>query len=316
MWEYVLYISILVILGYLYENHIKKQDKELESKKDDLIQQFLMNQTSLKDGKPIVWVHIPHEINSRNWINFGSRNSKHLNNPYLYVTIKSIINSCGDKYNVCLIDDTSFTKLMPKWSIQISDLAEPIKGHLRSLAMMKVLYTYGGIAVPCSYLSLTNIDELVERKQHSMFVLEENVKSVVSTYVDYFPSHYFMGCDKECDNMKEYIEFTERLVSRDFTSEMDFLGEMNRKLFELQQHNKISVIDGKLIGIKDASGKRVYIDELCGTSYIDFDTTLKGIYIPSDDVNKRIKYQWFGRLSPEQIIESDMIISKYMHLAK
>ena len=56
-------------------------------------------------GKPNIWIHIDYEKNSRNWKSFYSRNSRHLNQPYLHLTIKSIIRYCQDDFNICLIND-------------------------------------------------------------------------------------------------------------------------------------------------------------------------------------------------------------------
>lgn len=316
MWTTIFWISLLVVLGYLYEKYSMKQINNAAMNKNDLIQEFLMNNTSLNGGKPIVWVHVDHSINARSWFSFGSRNSNQINNPYLYITIKSIINSVGDDYNVCLIDDTSFTKLLSNWNVQVNNLADPVKSHIRSLAMMKLLYVYGGVVVPSSYLSLTNLSQLTSKSQHSMFVVEDRDRAVTSTYVDFFPSHKFIGCGKECEEMKELIEFTEQLVSKDFTSEMDFLGQINRKLFAMKRENKLSILDGSHIGIKDIDGKIISIDELCGTSHVAFSDKLNGILIPSKDVNIRVKYQWFGRMSPKQLVESDMIISQYIQKSK
>ena len=53
-------------------------------------------------------------MNARWWKSFGSRNTKCLNQPYQYLTIKSIVDKCGEHFNICLIDDKSFEKLIPR----------------------------------------------------------------------------------------------------------------------------------------------------------------------------------------------------------
>ena len=40
-----------------------------------------------------------------------------------------------------------------------------------------------------------------------------------------------------------------------------------------------------------------------------------GIYIPSDEILNRRNYEWFSRMSPAQVLESKMIISKYILIA-
>ena len=60
-----------------------------------------------------------------------------------------------------------------------------------------------------------------------------------------------MGASQMNQSTKEVIEFIEKEISKDFTNEMDFNGQINRKLFELIQENKVSILDGSKIGVVD-----------------------------------------------------------------
>ena len=51
------------------------------------------------------------------------------------------------------------------------------------------------------------------------------------------------------------------------------------------------------------------------TNYIDFYGKMYGIWIPSSSILKRNYYEWFARLSPEQIFTSQFILAKYFVLA-
>ena len=109
----------------------------------------------------------------------------------------------------------------------------------------------------------------------------------------------------------------EKLVTNDYTNEMDFLGQVDRWLFEQCQNKKMSLAGGEVIGTKTCKDKPVYIDCLLGTSYISFDTDeMRALYIPGDEILKRTKYQWFARLSKEQVLKSDTIIGKYLLISQ
>ena len=105
-----------------------------------MIQEYLLNGQSVNSQKPILWIHNAYKINARNWESFKSRNTKDLNQPYLYLCIKSIIKHCANSFNVVLIDDNSFRKLLPDWKIKLNQLAEPMKSNCRVLGMVKLLY--------------------------------------------------------------------------------------------------------------------------------------------------------------------------------
>ena len=54
----------------------------------------------------------------------------------------------------------------------------------------------------------------------------------------------------------------------------------------------------------------VYVDELIGSSFVNFKEDAIGIYIPWNEIINRTALQWFARLSPQQVLESDTIIGK------
>ena len=283
----------------------------------NLLHKYLLNDNALTGNKPIIWIHIDYNINARNWESFGSRNSHELNLPYLYITIKSIINHSSSDFNICLIDDNSFSKLIPGWSINFNNLAEPVKSHIRDLALTKILYYYGGMLVPNSYLALKNLYNLYEMgmRDHSVFVMETVDRGNTATFVDTFPNHKFIGCKKHDPTIKNLMLYMERLCSSDYTNEMEFLGQINRWCFQQVELNNIKLLDGKLIGVKQNNNKNVLIEDLMQSSYINFNVSLQGILIPKNELLLRTKYGWFNRMSPKQLYNSNIILCKYMVLS-
>lgn len=72
MFRYVGAFVILTVLGALYEKYKVKFVPDEELEKYDLIKKYLLNGNEYLGGKPILWVHTTHNINARNWVNFGS----------------------------------------------------------------------------------------------------------------------------------------------------------------------------------------------------------------------------------------------------
>ena len=98
-------IAVLLIIGYGYSQYNNKLAKGIEKEERDLIQEYLASDVKKMDRrKPFLWIHIEYDINERNWLNFGSRNTKNLNQPYLYLCIRSIVEKCGNSFNVCIVD--------------------------------------------------------------------------------------------------------------------------------------------------------------------------------------------------------------------
>ena len=121
-----------------------------------------------------------------------------------------------------------------------------------------------------------------------------------------------MGCEKESPNMRSLSDEIGRMISNDYTNEMDFTGQIDRVCYKMVLDGKISVVCGSRIGVKKQNGDPVAIEELMGDSYIDMPDGMLGLYIPAEKILIRTKYQWFARLSVSQALTSKTMISKYL----
>ena len=143
LFQNFLIFILITAIGILYKRYEAKYFPDEELDKYNLVRKYLLNESESMSGKEILWIHTKHEINSRNWSSFSSRNSRKLNQPYKDLCVESIIRQCGNSFNVCLINDESIGKLLPEWSIQLGQLADPIKNHVRQLGLAKLLHAYG-----------------------------------------------------------------------------------------------------------------------------------------------------------------------------
>jgi hypothetical protein len=270
-----------------------------------------------KSKKPILWIHVKYEYNSREWISFGSRSSFNLNQPYMYLTVKSIITQCKDTFNICIIDDNSFTKLIPGWKVNTNIISNPVSDYIRSLGIANLLYIYGGILVPPSFLCLRNLIDLYDTglNKSDMFVCENIDRNITSATHEFYPDISFMGSKKKCSILKDLIDFMQRIISSDYTAQSEFLGDFNRWCNTRITNNQITLIPGKMIGIKTLEDTPILVDNLLSSNYIDFYPKMYGIYIPADEILNRNYYSWFARLSSKQVLQSNTIIGKYILLA-
>ena len=81
-------------------------------------------------NKPIIWIPINYEQNSRKWESFETRNSDELNQDYLYLTVRSIINKNSDDFHIILLDNDSFKLLLNDWNVNMNLLSNPQKNIL------------------------------------------------------------------------------------------------------------------------------------------------------------------------------------------
>lgn len=316
--NYIYLFIILIVLWFLYNRYEDKRVREENNENYDAIQKYLLTDSSLANTKkPILWIPITYDYNARNWFSFGSRSSFELNQPYLYLTVRSIISQCDESFHICLLDDDSFKKLLPEWSINIQSLSSPIVDYVRSLAMSKIVYKYGGMVVPPSFLCMRDLIDLYSMgtSNEKMFICETVDRNITSTTHEFYSDISFMGAPKECPILGEMINFMERTISTDYTAQSEFLGDFNRWCNYRVQKHQINLIPGKLIGTKTMDDTTILVDDLLSNDYINLYPQAYGIYIPAKDIINRRHYEWFARMSPKQVLESNMILSKYILLA-
>ena len=126
-------------------------------------------------------------------------------------------------------------------------------------------------------------------------------------------STYVMGSPKNHESLTEIINYLEnRNAHSHFTDEYQFKNDVATYLTHMTEHGKLVVLDGAIIGVKSANGKPIILDQLMEQQPLDLIPNAIGLYIPSNELLVRTKYQWFVALSEEDVIESDCALTKLM----
>lgn len=308
----LLVIGVVLHQRYMYKRYDKWSDP-YPSLQTYLYQQGRRDIPSTNTHKPIMWIHIPHEYNARHWSSFGSRSSCDLNQPYLHMTVRSVLAHCESSFFIMVIDDTSFSKLLPTWSISLETVPEPSRTKVRQLALCKLLHRYGGMCVPLSFLCFRDLEPLYQRgtAKSTMFVCENVDANITSTTRDTFADCRFMGCLFQSPVMQQFIEYQQRLISSDATAQSVFLGELDRWCQTKIQQGAIHLIRGTDVGTTTTSGTPILLDNWMEEATVDLYDKGYGIWIPADALLHRRKYEWFCRSSEEQILQGKCILSRY-----
>ena len=312
--EIAITVLMLLALGYIYNQYRSRMDYEDQKHDMSLIKKFLIdedNEVNIKNlgsmKKPIIWIHIEYNYNSRNWCSFGSRSSHELNMPYIYLTLQSIVDKCGDDFFICILDDYSFAKILPDYNVDLDKVGDPVRGHLRNVALMKVLHMYGGILLENSFICMNSLRPLQEKIENSgRPIVGEFVNRANSNSLEVFsPSIKLIGCARECPVMATFIEYLEATNKNDFTMAQNFEGSTENWLTNKINKGEIEYILGEIIGTR-LNNRPVLIDDLLIQT--DLRDKLEGltlmVYIDRDELLARTRYNWFLRLSPEQVLNS------------
>jgi hypothetical protein len=299
MHKTIIVVLIAIALNLIYRRFKYSEELFDTTEQYKIVNEYLLGER-LSDLKPILWVHSATEVNARNWESFQSRTSTNLNQPYVLQCIQSIYDKCGESFNVCLIDDTVFAKLIPKWALQVENMASPAKEHYRQLGFTSLLYFYGGMLVPASTLCVRNLLRL-----HTS-ALDESDFYAVEKYGDgvFVPNPEFMGCRKRSAAVGALLTWQHHLCETDKTSASDFNGEVSNYLKQ-----KAVLVDGTVVGLK-RDGQPLSVEDWLGSTALDLQ--VDAVCLPGKEILRRPKFSWFCRMSTAQISKSNLAISPYM----
>ena len=300
---YVCIIVLFSILIYKYYN-IKYNNKVIEFKKENIdIDVYFFSELYLKQSKNRkIWIHIPFEKNSREWESFGSRTTTKLNLAYMSLCIKSIIDWCGQDYDIIIYDDTNISSILPDTKIDLLKLSGSLLYKYRELCKTQILYKYGGIIVPPSLFLIKNIKEIDDP---NVWYVSETINDNNVSFSNLSYSTQLMGSNENNEELKKYIEIYSNELKEDFV-------ESNNFSMNYFKQNNIPYIDGKLIGTKNRYNNKILLEDLMSNKKIILDKQHVGLYIPHEQLIKRTKYNWYCRLSEEEVLQCQVFISYYM----
>ena len=320
--EIAITVLMLLALGYVYNIYRKQMNYEDQKQDMNLIKKFLIdedNEVNIKNlgsiKKPIIWIHIDYNYNSRNWCSFGSRSSHELNMPYIYLTLQSIVNKCGEDFHICILDDYSFEKILPDYNVDLDKVGEPVKTHLRNVALMRVLHQYGGILLENSFICMQSLKSLQQKIESSgRPIVGEFINRANSNTLEVFaPSIKLIGCTRECPVIYSFIQYLEKINNRDCTLAQSFEGNIENWLIDNINNRNINYILGEIIGTRINNTHIIIDDLLIKTDLADklqSDTLM--VYVDRDELLSRTRYNWFLRLSPEQIFNSRTTLAELL----
>lgn len=324
---YVFALSLVAVASYV-GNKFKAQFQDKDEY--DLVRQYLLNESPLYgNNKPKLWIHTKYEYNTRVWKSFQSRSSLDLNQPYIHMTIKTIVDHCGDDFHICLIDDNTFSKLIPSWdNMDLTGLSESFKARVREIGLVELVYYYGGMVLPNSFLCMkplrdfyydaTAMDkpfvcEVVNRTSN---IVRQESYNVGGGRLAFLPSLRIFGANKNDPTIKELVVYLkEKIQNTHFSSDRELLGEDGYWCLDQVADGKMNLIGGEVIGVKTKGRHPILLENLIEEDYLDLSPHCVGIAIPDEEILARTKYQWFAVIDVQGILNGGFILSKYARAA-
>lgn len=327
MADYYKLISVfaaVTLVGYLYDKYNARRQREAHSNHYDIVRKHLLGEKTLhlEPHKPTIWVHLDHEVNDRAWASFGSRNSSDINYPFVVAALTTLVDRCAADFNVCFLNDESFRHLVPYWEVDISRLTGGTRDLARTLALTKVLHKYGGMVVPCGALVGRSLLPMYEEmtaggrgSSADMFACELPVANSLHRKLRTFISHKCMGCAPRSKAMKRYSDEVAHLMSRDYTSESAFTGELDRLLHRAATEGAVRLVNGRVVGVLDERDDVVTVERLFSHTPVPFDFgRMVMLLVDVEAIARRGKYEWFARLERDALLDMGVVVTEIMRM--
>ncbi len=264
--------------------------------------------------KPKIFIHVPIERNQRNWESFGSRTSNDLNLSIVYLCLKSVIQTCGHKYDVILFDNDNMVEMLEKYDLHddcsqknYKSLSSNELKHWENYCKAQILYKFGGTMMsPYFYFrSCPGKDILSPSDFRVTSYVNEGLKSTNEEMVPC--AEYFMSSNKKNDDLKIYIEYLYHLCLTPHLFEHDKFEKIYKHLKNLKQ------IDPKLFCILNANEEPIYhTDWISANKDLQMSPKHFCVYVNVQALNTQTINGWFLKMSPEQVKTSNTNIGHYL----
>lgn len=267
---------------------------------------------------PVIWIYVDNSyVNSRLWSDFMGRSSRAINLPFLNLCFESIVRQNKGLYRVEVIGGISDLAVrLGGWE----ELPTPLQSAISPVGQAElnwiratVLSRFGGLWVEPNTIALKSFGKLPSDK----IVLfgtddQETYSGPLGTKA---PSLRAVWSPKPDHPL--FIQWdgqAKRRLESGGTGK-EFRNDSVSDILDFAQQYKAEIVYRPLAELRrKPNGKLIELDDLMMAGQegdLPFVITKDSVYvpIPLQEVLSRREYGWFLRMSEDQILESDLVIS-------
>jgi len=252
-------------------------------------------------NRPIIWVYYDDsQVNSRYWSDFGARSSRVINIPILNLCYESIVKANGEDYRIEVIGGLQGVSellgdVMPKGLNPRANVGPAQLDWIRTAILAK----FGGLWLSNSVVCVKGFGKLPENViafgQDDVPMYGSSVPGFRALWSPRAGEPRFVEWEKIC---RDRIESQVGPQSHKSDWAELFQGAEIRRDYEFSRDARTQ--------------KKLQLEDLFATQggSLSVPCDAKYIVIPYDDLVTRTMFAWILRSSEEQILASDMAISK------
>lgn len=284
----------------------------------------MMNRRILKEGDklPVLWIYLNNsEVNSRSWTGFEERSSRVINIPFLNLCYETCVKMNGRDYRIEVIGGLSDLAVrLGGWDMLPIPLQNPetvVREPELNWIRAAVLAKWGGLWVSPATLWLKPMGPL---PKHCVLFGSDDEVTFVGSGGTSAPS--LRVAWSPIPEHPTWVDWEEKVRTRlekraggaefrrDHMSDaMDAIKDANTR------QEPIELRPMAELARKGAAGRRIQIEDLLtagqeGGLHFDIHCGANYVPIPWPEIQERRTFGWFLRMSEEQILSSDLVITE------
>ena len=268
-------------------------------------------------GAPVIWIYLnDSDVNSRSWLDYMGRSTRAINLPFLNLCYQTIVMQNKELYRVEVIGGLSDLAMrMGGWDA----LPRPLKNPLATVGEAElnwiraaVLRKYGGLWMHPATIAIAPFGKLSDKVVFFGTDSDETFSGTMGTpapglHCLWSPKPEHPLCVKweglvrnRLDtqfgggNFRGDAKWDTRQLAGEFQSEIEY-----------QPHMELS---------RKSNGKRIQLEELLMSGQqcvlpFDIQKQSRFVPIPWPELRDSRNFGWFLRMSEEQIMKSDLVIT-------
>lgn len=162
--QIILALIIIFLILYLVPFKSLKKNKIVE------IQSFTNFTKPAFLSKPYIWIYMEEHYNSLKWPSFGSRITLGNTESYLQLCLYSLYKHCHQDFDIKIVHPQNIKKYLPDLSIEMGPNSQIDLNQRVDLISFMLLYKYGGIWMTPSTIVLKSLKPIHQLLQQAQIV--------------------------------------------------------------------------------------------------------------------------------------------------
>jgi hypothetical protein len=268
---------------------------------------------------PAIWIYVDDtDVNSRWWADFGARSSRVYNLPFLNLCYQTIVKCAGQKYHIEVIGGLADAER------RLGGLPTPMRNKLLPLREEEMTYLkiaflekFGGLWIGPATIALREFPELPKDKV--VLFGSDPLETYAGPNGTFLPNQHALWSPRPhhpffsqwLTILTERIErqATGKEIRHDKNWDILFTGTGKQDIIVLP-HAELTRKQG---------GRKIELEDLLATGQdgiLPFAVHPESIYVPFPwpELLERRIFGWFLRMSEEQILESDIVVTHLFNM--